>query len=54
MPHSRTIRWGIMGACDIVRRWIKGARQPEDMEIAAISSRSVESAEKAAMELGEI
>lgn len=42
------IKWGLMGAGQIVERWIKGARQSEDMEIAAVASRSSENAGKAA------
>lgn len=36
------ICWGLLGAGAIVDRWIKGALQHEDMEIAAVASRSVE------------
>ena len=49
---ERTVRWGIFGAGDVVRRWIRGARQHRDMEIAAIASRTRESAALAAAELG--
>lgn len=42
------IRWGILGAGKILDRWMKGARQHDDMEIAAIASRTEESAQKAA------
>ena len=42
------IRWGILGAGAVVDRWIKGAMQLDNMEIAAISSRSRETAEKQA------
>jgi predicted dehydrogenase len=41
------IRWGLMGAGAIVERWIKGARQLEDMEIVAVASRTKETAVKA-------
>ncbi len=44
----RKIRWGLLGAGDILNRWMKGARQLEDMEIAAIASRTRETAEKMA------
>lgn len=47
----KTYRWGILGAGSIVRRWIRGARQTERLEIRAIGSRTIESAEKAAQEL---
>ncbi len=52
MLFRKKIRWGVMGAGDILRRWIKGARQIRDMELVAVASRSRESAEKAAEELG--
>ena len=48
---ERKIRWGIFGAGDIVRGWIKGARQVSGMEIAAIASRTAESTSAAAAEL---
>ncbi|MDE6882398.1 MAG: Gfo/Idh/MocA family oxidoreductase [Lachnospiraceae bacterium] len=38
------IRWGLLGAGEILNRWMKGARQVEDMEIAAVASRSRERA----------
>ena len=47
----KTYRWGILGAGGIVRRWMRGAVQTEGMEICAIGSRTLESAEKAAKEL---
>ena len=34
------IRWGLLGAGVIIDRWIKGAMQVEDMEIAAVASRT--------------
>ena len=46
------IRWGLMGAGEIVGRWIKGARQLQDMEIVAVASRSQQSALKAAKKYG--
>ena len=34
---QRKIRWGLLGAGNILHRWMKGVRQVEDMEIAAVS-----------------
>ena len=42
------IRWGLMGAGAILERWMKGAAQVSDMEIAAVASRTQESARRAA------
>ena len=50
--EKKIIRWGILGAGSIVDRWIKGARQVEDMEIAAIASRTPETAQKMAQKHG--
>ncbi len=36
----RKIRWGLLGSGVILDRWMKGALQQDDMEIAAISSRT--------------
>lgn len=47
----RTIRWGILGSGRIVRRWMRGARQCEGMEVIAIASRSEIHAQQAAEEL---
>ncbi len=46
------IRWGLMGAGDIIDRWIKGARQLDDMEILAVASRTPHSALAAAQKYG--
>ena len=43
--------WGVIGAGEILRRWIKGARQAENTEIRAVASRRIDSARKAASEL---
>lgn len=45
---TNKIRWGLMGAGNIVERWIKGARQLDDMEIVAVASRTQQTAMKAA------
>jgi predicted dehydrogenase len=45
---QRKIRWGLMGAGKIVNRWIRGARQLEDMDIVAVASRTIETAQNAA------
>ena len=42
------IRWGLMGSGRIIDRWIKGAKQVDDMDIVAVSSRKPESAKKMA------
>ena len=42
---QRKIRWGLLGAGNILHRWMKGVRQVEDMEIAAVSSRTKERAQ---------
>ncbi|NLL35068.1 MAG: Gfo/Idh/MocA family oxidoreductase, partial [Clostridiales bacterium] len=44
---QRKIRWGLMGAGKIVNRWIRGARQLEDMEIVAVASRTMETSRNA-------
>lgn len=46
--ENRKIRWGLLGAGNILNRWMKGARQPEDMEIAAVASRTRERAKETA------
>ena len=46
------IRWGLLGAGVIIDRWIKGAMQVEDMEIAAVASRTAESARHMAEKYG--
>jgi predicted dehydrogenase len=46
------IRWGLMGAGGIVERWIKGARQFDDMEIVAVASRSQQTALETAKKYG--
>lgn len=45
---NRKIRWGLLGAGKILDRWMKGARQIEDMEIVAVASRTRENAAKMA------
>lgn len=42
------IKWGLLGAGNIIDRWINGARQCSDMEIVTIASRTIESAENMA------
>ncbi|MBQ0000034.1 MAG: Gfo/Idh/MocA family oxidoreductase [Clostridiales bacterium] len=46
--EKKEIRWGLLGAGIILDRWMKGARQVEDMNIVAISSRTMETAKKMA------
>ena len=45
---NRKIRWGLLGAGKILDRWMKGARQIEDMEIVVVASRTRERAAKTA------
>lgn len=45
---KKKIRWGLLGAGNILYRWMKGAFQVEDMEIAAVSSRTRERAQQMA------
>ena len=40
----RKIRWGLLGAGVILNRWLPGALQHDDMEICAVSSRTVRTA----------
>lgn len=42
---QQKIRWGFLGAGNILHRWMKGVRQVEDMEIVAVSSRTRERAQ---------
>ena len=48
----KKIRWGMLGAGRLLNRWLKGFRQVEDAEIAGIASRTIETAERRANELG--
>ncbi len=48
--EEKVIRWGLLGAGAILKRWMKGARQVEGMEIAAVASRTRRTAERAAEE----
>lgn len=50
--EKRKIRWGLLGAGRILDRWMKGAGQVEDMEIAAIASRTRETAGRMAEKFG--
>lgn len=45
---SKKIRWGLLGAGKILDRWMKGARQIENMGIVAVASRTRERAAKTA------
>ena len=45
---AQKIRWGLLGAGKIVNRWMRGALQPQDMEITAVASRTCETAETVA------
>ena len=48
----KKLRWGLLGAGVLLERWMKGFRQVEDAEIAAISSRSWETAGRMAGRFG--
>ena len=50
--ERKKIRWGLLGAGVIIDRWIKGAMQEEDMEIAAVASRTAQSAQQMADRYG--
>ena len=45
-------RWGLLGAGNLLDRWIKGFQQVEDAEIVAIASRTPETAQKMANRFG--
>lgn len=45
-------RWGLLGAGILLERWMKGFRQVEDAEIAAIASRTPETAQRMADRFG--
>lgn len=44
--EKREIRWGLLGAGQILNRWMKGAAQVDGMTIAAVASRTKETAER--------
>lgn len=46
------MRWGLLGSGKILDRWLKGFRQVEDAEIAGIASRTIETAQRRAIECG--
>ncbi len=45
---ERPIRWGLLGAGVILDRWLKGAMQAEGTQIAAVASRTIETARRQA------
>ena len=45
-------RWGLLGAGNILYRWMKGFQQVEDAEVAAIASRTPETARRMADRFG--
>ena len=49
---NKKIRWGLLGAGILLERWMKGFRQVEDAEIAAVASRTRETAERMAGRFG--
>ena len=46
--QMKKIRWGLLGAGNLLERWMKGFQQVEEAEIAAISSRTPETARRMA------
>ena len=46
------IRWGLLGAGNLLNRWMNGFQQVEDTEIAAIASRTKETAQRMAARFG--
>ena len=48
----KTIRWGLLGAGQLLERWMKGFWQVEDAQIAAIASRTPERARQMAARFG--
>ncbi len=48
----KKIRWGLLGAGNLLNRWMKGFQQVEDAEIAAIASRTPETARQMADRFG--
>ncbi len=48
----KKIRWGLLGAGIILERWMKGFQQVDDAEIAAIASRTPETARRMAERFG--
>ena len=40
----RKVRWGLLGAGQLLDRWMKGFMQVEDAEVAAVASRTLETA----------
>lgn len=49
---DKEIYWGIMGAGRIVKKWISGAKQIEDMKIISVASRTESRAIEVAKEYG--
>ena len=49
---GRPVRWGLLGAGVILDRWLKGAMQAEDTQIAAVASRTIETAKRQAEKYG--
>ena len=48
----KKIRWGLLGAGVLLERWMKGFAQVEDVEIAAVASRTPETAKRVAGRFG--
>ncbi len=46
--NAGKVRWGLLGAGALLDRWMKGAMQAEDAEIAAVASRTLETAKRQA------
>ncbi|MFV0363154.1 MAG: Gfo/Idh/MocA family protein [Suipraeoptans sp.] len=41
---NKKIRWGLLGAGEVVDRWMKGVSQVDDMEVVAVASRTEKTA----------
>ena len=52
MDQMEKIRWGLLGAGNLLNRWMKGFQQVEDAEISAIASRTRDTAQTMANRFG--
>ena len=48
----KTFRWGLLGAGQLLDRWMQGFRQVEDAQAAAVASRTIETAKAQASRWG--
>lgn len=49
---ERNIRWGLLGAGMILNRWMNAVNYVEDMEVAAVASRTIDTARHMAQKFG--